>query len=282
MCKKTRIWLMVGACLVILGLALFAFAMRAYRWDFTNLSTVKFETVTHTVFDAFRNISVNTDTADITFLPTQDGSCQVVCYEAENVRYTVAVRDGVLTVQQIDEKQWYDYMGITVETPSITVYLPEGAYGDLMVKDHTGDVEISQDLGFESLTISVTTGHVLVSNGAYSGDVNIRVSTGKTMLENVRCKNLISTGDTGDVSAENVIAEKEISICRSTGDVRFDGCDASQIFVETDTGDITGTLLSEKVFLAETDTGEVQVPKTTAGGKCEVRTDTGDIRLEIA
>ena len=44
---------------------------------------------------------------------------------------------------------------------------------------------------------------------------------------------------------------------------------------------MTGTLRSEKVFLVESDTGSIEVPKTTTGGRCEIRTDTGDIRIDI-
>ena len=80
---------------------------------------------------------------------------------------------------------------------------------------------------------------------------------------------------------QNVIAAETFSIERSTGNVTFDGCDAAEIWVETDTGDVTGTFLSEKCFLAKTDTGTVAVPKSTAGGKCEVTTDTGDIKLNV-
>jgi len=80
---------------------------------------------------------------------------------------------------------------------------------------------------------------------------------------------------------KNVNAAEKFSIERSTGDVKFDGCDAAEVFVKTDTGDVTGTLLSEKVFIVETDTGKVDVPKTVNGGRCEITTDTGDINISI-
>ena len=72
-----------------------------------------------------------------------------------------------------------------------------------------------------------------------------------------------------------------MNIERDTGSVRFDGCDGDAIYVETDTGDVTGTLLTDKVFITKTDTGSVDVPKSINGGRCEISTDTGDIRIEI-
>ena len=77
------------------------------------------------------------------------------------------------------------------------------------------------------------------------------------------------------------MAEK-FSVTRTTGYVKLDGCDASEIVIKTDTGDVTGTLLTEKVFIAHTDTGRVKVPNTTSGGRCEITTDTGNIKITIA
>jgi DUF4097 and DUF4098 domain-containing protein YvlB len=81
---------------------------------------------------------------------------------------------------------------------------------------------------------------------------------------------------------ENVIATEKISVERTTGDVKFAFCDAGEIFVKTDTGDVTGSLLTDKVFITETDTGKIHVPKLTTGGRCEISTDTGDIKISIS
>ena len=80
---------------------------------------------------------------------------------------------------------------------------------------------------------------------------------------------------------KNVIATERFSIERDTGDVILEGCDAAEIFIETDTGDVRGTLLSEKVFITETDTGRVSVPSSITGGRCEITTDTGNIKINI-
>ena len=114
-----------------------------------------------------------------------------------------------------------------------------------------------------------------------AGDITLGVSTGKAELSDVRCKSLRSSGTTGDISLSNVIAEQSFSIDRSTGYVEFDECDAAGIYVETDTGDITGSLLSGKAFTVQTDTGAVDVPHTASGGRCELSSDTGDIKIEI-
>lgn len=98
---------------------------------------------------------------------------------------------------------------------------------------------------------------------------------------NVTCRNILLNGSTGDISLKNVNAAGKISIERSSGDVVFAGADAAEIFVKTDTGNVTGALLTEKIFITESSTGDVNVPKTTTGGNCKISTTTGDIKIYI-
>ncbi len=320
MSKKTKIWLVIATSLVVVGLILFTVVMTVYHWDFTKLSTEKYETNTYEISQPFRAISMNTDTADILFVVSDEGMGRVVCYEEENSKHSVSVQEGNLSISVADDRGWYEYIGINFSTPKITVYIPRGQYGALLVRSSTGDIEIPKDFRFESIDIrestgnivcyapvtdavkmktstgsicvengsantldlSVSTGGITVSDVACRGDVTIEVSTGKTSLSDVTCKSVISRGDTGDISLKNVFAAEKFAIERGTGDVTFDGADAAEIVVRTDTGDVTGTLLSQKTFMAESDTGRVDVPKTVTGGRCEITTGTGDIRIKIS
>ena len=317
--KKTKIWLVIATALIVVGCVIFGGVMTMLQWDFTKLSTVKYETNDYEIDENYKNISIVTDTADIVFMPSQNSKSSIVCHEQKNVKHSVTVKDDTLVIAVVDTRKWYEYIGINIGTPKITVYLPNAEYEKLFIKESTGNVEIPNNFRFESMDIStstgdvkndasasesikiktstgnirvenisaealdlsVSTGEITVCDVTCQGDVKIHVSTGKTKLTDIACKNLTSSGNTGDISLKNVIATEKFSLERSTGDVKFDGCDAAEISVKTDTGDVTGTLLSEKVFLAETDTGRVEVPKTATGGRCEITTDTGDIRIKI-
>lgn len=317
--KTTKIWLITAACLVLAGGILFAGAVSTAGGDIKKLSTVKFETNTHAVDEYFGSISMLTETADITFIPSPDGTCSVECYEAEDARHSVAVEDGALVIKLDEQSTRQSYIGFNVESPRITVYLPKAEYTALSITESTGDVDIPNAFSFQSIDItsdtgsvelsasaaglikiaastgdidvedisageldlSVTTGEVDVSDVSCAGDITVGVSTGKAELSDVRCRNLISSGSTGDISLSDVIAQERFSVDRSTGYVEFDECDAAEIYVETDTGDITGSLLSGKVFITRSDSGNVYVPKTATGGRCELSSDTGDIKIEI-
>ena len=319
MTKTTGVWLLTAFSLILLGLILFGGVMTMLKWDFLKLSTSVYETNRYELQENCKNITIVTDTAHIVFVPSENSKGTVACYETTNKKHSVTATEGNLVIEVNDTRKWYELIGLNFRTPKITVSLPAGEYGTLSIRSSTGDIEIPKDFMFESidisestgyvqtrasasdyvkiktstgdiqaenisaasLALSVSTGKVTVSNVTCTGDVSVNVSTGKTVMTDVVCQNMDSNGSTGKISLQNVAASGTLSIKRSTGDVHFDGCDAAEIYVTTDTGSVTGTLLSEKVFIAASDTGRIDVPKTVTGGRCEITTDTGDIRLSV-
>lgn len=297
--KNKRIWFIVASSLVIAGLILFAAVMTALDWDFTKLNTAKYETNTYTVIEKFRKIHIYTEEADILFTPSEDDTCKVVCYEKENCQHIIDVQNESLYIRAANNRKWYEYIGINFSTPKLTVSIPQNEYDALFIKSSTGDVHIPKNFAFEILDISVSTGDITNYASAMktmkiatsTGDIrvdnitvkdlNLTVSTGDIYLTDIQCVRITSKGSTGNISFKNVIAEENFSIESSTGDVKFDGCDASEIFVRTDTGNVTGSLLSGKIFTTKTSTGNIRVPQSVPGGKCLVTTSTGDIRLEV-
>ena len=280
MSKTTKKWIIIAFSLLLVGSIIFAGVMTMLKWDFTKLSTDKYVTNKHIISDNFQNISILTDTADIELIASENDQCLVVCYEEQNAKHSVIAEDGTLKISLKDNRKWYEHIGVSFCSPKITVYIPEREYGEVYVKASTGDIKAENVLA-KGLEILVSTGRIEASNINCENDIKLSVSTGDTNLSDTKCKSLTSFGSTGDISLKNVIAKEKLSVKRSTGDIKLKGSDANELFITTDTGDIKGSLLSNKVFIANSDTGSVNVPKTTGGGKCEVITDTGDIKLEI-
>ena len=109
------------------------------NWNFGKLSTAEYKANTYVIDNAFADISLNTRTADITFTPSADGKCKVVCYEEDNLNHTVTAEDNTLKIQLVDQRKWYSYIGIRLDSPKITVYLPAGEYGALTLRVSTGN-----------------------------------------------------------------------------------------------------------------------------------------------
>ena len=179
------------------------------------------------------------------------------------------------------------YGGIDIRTDTGDVRCEAETNGSVSIQTATGDIvwEDPEDPGplliAGDMALSVSTGHIRITNLNCDGKASVHVSTGKTEMERFTCVSLESTGSTGRITLTEVIAGDSISIQRSTGDVTFERCDAPDIRVKTDTGDVTGTLLTGKEFLTETDTGKVDVPRYAPGGTCEIKTDTGDIKISV-
>lgn len=314
-------WFVVSALVLIaVGTLLFTAAFIASGFDFSKLDTAKYETHTYTATENFEMIEIKSDEANIILKPSEDGELKVDCTERKNVKHEVFVENNTLRIIAVDKRAWYDRLTLFSFKPqSITVYLPSEHYKSLTILTDTGDVSVPDSFSFGDAEITANTGDVnfdASSDGnlkikTSTGDINIigvhtktldlsvstgrinaksidceetlsvKVSTGKTFMKDVFCKSLVSIGSTGDITLKNAVAFDGFNIERSTGDVRFDNCDAGQITVKTSTGDVTGTLRSEKVFITKTSTGKSDVPDTISGGRCEITTSTGDITIRI-
>lgn len=315
--RATKVWLVIGTSLILIGCTTFACVMSLFEWDFSKLSTVKYETNNYEISEELENLSIKTDTADIIFAVSEDGKCRVECYEEKKAKHSVAVRDGTLAVEVTNNRRWYDYIGIDFSFPKITVYLPKTEYTSLLVNGRTGNIKLpgeftfknidvslstgavdiftdasdkikiktttgdihAEDISSGTLILSASTGEVTVSDVNCEGDITVETTTGNAYLTDIACKSVISTGNTGSIYLNNVVAEK-FSLKRSTGNIKLDSCDAAEIFAETSTGDVKGSLLTNKMFITKTSAGKIDVPNSTTGGKCEIKTGTGDIEIK--
>lgn len=300
MSKAMKKWLIAAALLSALGFAVFAGSMAALGFDFSKLSTMKYETNTYEVNGKFDKISIDSDITDIVFAQSDDESCKVVCFEAERMKHSVSCTNNTLKICMTDERKWYDYICVSFASPTMTVYLPQSEYTSLLIDTDTGDIDIPESFSFNELEIETDTGNVNcianvsdiikiesdtgnigISSAASGCDIDIKTDTGSIKLTDSTCTDFTAESDTGDISLVNVAAVNRICVESDTGNIKLKNSDAAALSLETDTGDVTGTLLSEKIFIAKSHTGNVNVPKTQTGGKCEIITDTGDIKIDI-
>lgn len=298
--KTLKVWLIVAGSLVAVGLILIGVCVFCFGDMLAKDFEEKYETNTFDITEPFRDISISGETEDIVFEISPDENCHIASYHHIHVINNVSVENGTLTVTTDDQRKWNEYVDINFKQPTITVYLPAGEYSSLMIRETTGDIKIPSNFSFETVDVSLstgdincyasvsermkietTTGDILVADCSV-GSMEINVTTGDATVSDVRCDTFLSTGTTGEILLKDVIVSGKLSVERSTGDVCFERSDAGEINVENKTGDVAGSLLSEKVFLTETATGSVSVPKTAAGGTCTINTTTGDIKITIA
>lgn len=299
--KKIKVWLIIATCLILAGCIIFTGVMTMLKWNFSRLGADRHETSTHKITEDFTKIKISTITADVEILPSEDGECKIICYEEKKVKHDVRVESGELVIKAQDNRKWYDYITIfSFNSPKITIYLPTDKATALNIESSTGDITIAKGFAFENISINVSTGSIHLDSlkarglnlSTSTGSINIRdvvcdgriitsVSTGNTTISQAYCRGLSSTSRTGDIELINVVALGNFSFETRTGDIEFNSCDANEIYARTNTGDIEGTLRSDMIFLAKTSTGDIDVPRSTTGGKCELETSTGDIEVRV-
>lgn len=310
--KLILIPIIIGSVLLVAGGTIFAIGLAGSAKN-------KSVTNTYELKEDFNNINVDLQVADLEFKVATDGNEKVVCEETTIYYHTVNVADNTLSIKGINNKKWYNFFDLGINKIKVTVYMNAGEYSELTVKSSTGDVNVPHDYSFNNMKVEVSTGNVKINSDvkealnvksstgdfdisemstksltakASTGYVNlnkvaveenieINTSTGKIHLTDTTAKNLKAKASTGNVTLTNSVMKENINITASTGNVKFEDSDADTLNIKTDTGDVKGTLLTSKIFYVKTDTGKVNVPKSTTGGICEIETDTGDVSIQI-
>ena len=282
--KKSKLTLF-AVSLVAAGLVIAAVGLWAVDFNFSKLSLGRLTANTYTIEEDFSKICIDTDVNDVIVVPTDDGSCRVVCLEEVSYYHTVSVENRTLTVTVQDERQWYEHIGIySGDFYSVTVYVPKKAYEDLTVTCDTADVDVQSGFSFGMADIQTSTGNIKWKGGMVN-ELFLSVSTGDIQVDNTGCQNLTAKTSTGDIFLNSTVITQKLFAKTDTGDVRFDKLDAKTMDVHTDTGDVKGTVLSNKTFIADADTGKVLVPTPIDGpvGEdiCTITTETGDISITL-
>ena len=296
--KSVKIWLITAFSLILVGAMIFGGALAVLKWDLSGFWKNSFEKEEYVFTEAVKSISVSVKEAKVEIVSTTASAVSVKTNEHKNAKHTVTLTDGVLSIEVDDQRAWYEHI-FSFGSPTVTVELPEGVYGDLRVEAKTGDVTVDKGLTFGNVAVSVRTGDIKclasargdASLKASTGDIEVKnaafgvlslsVSTGDIELENVRAAAVTVASGTGDVALKNTLLSGALHVDVGTGNVSFEDFDAAEIFVKTRTGDVKGSILSEKVFIASARTGKKDVPKTTSGGRCEITTGTGDIIITV-
>lgn len=317
--NSKRIAIMIAVIMITVGSITSVCAMAAIGFDFTKMNTVSFETNTYAVDDGFTSISVNGAECDIKLRPSGDGSCKVVCHESDKISHTVSVENNELIVERHDNRRWYEYIGAYWGSMEVVIYIPQGEYEELYALNLSGDIDIPEGYTFgsaeiqstsgninfkadvsgelsiqttsgdiyigeitsENLAAASTSGNLTIKNVTAQNAIGIQTVSGDVEVSGVRCKNIAADTSSGDLEFRDVIMTDDMYVESVSGDVDLYRCDADSLWINTSSGDVSGTLLTEKIFLTDTSSGDIDVPRSTSGGKCEITTVSGDIEFDI-
>ena len=308
-----KLFVFLGICLIIIGGLIVTFGIVNGNGVNNNMIEKEYD-----LTESFENIEIDIDTADIEFIKSDVNKVKVT--EKEKEYHKVNVIDNRLVIRSYNELKWFERIfNFSFKKMKVQIYLNKTSFDKLNINESTGDIKMPSDFNFNDAIVNLSTGDVsfnakvtndlsidsstgkvtirnfdgrdIVINGStgdlelinsvLTGDLVVSRSTGDITLANVRANNLKGKTSNGDFTLVDVLITNQINVKTSTGDIELDGSDAATLYIETTTGKVTGTLLTEKVFVVETSTGKVNVPKTQSGGLCEIHTSTGKVNIEI-
>ena len=287
--------IIVGSVLTVTGSVLFGIGLKNEKLD-------RAEVVhTYAITEAVNSISIDTKTADIEFKVSEDGESKVVCKEREKEFHSVSVKDGTLSIVYGEDLPWYErWFDFYLNKMNVSIYLPSATYDSLTLKGSTGDVIVNKEYSFKDVNVTMSTGDITFASNV-TNNCKINTSTGSISVNEVTAKEMelkASTGSikmdtvnvsgtlkletsTGKVTLNKVLTNGDMNIHTSTGDITIVDSDATNVTLEASTGDVNATFLTSKIIYASTSTGSIDVPHLTTGGRCDIKTSTGDIKVRI-
>ena len=230
----------------------------------------------------FTNFKFECDVSDIEFKVSPDGKKKVTFTEEKKLVHEYTVSDNTLVIKQKDTRKWYEHIlsfsGLHMKS---TIYLPAAAYGNIDVKNATGDLVVPSDFTFENITAKQSTGNMDIK-AKVNDSLDLQASTGNIKLLNMDPKSVTLKASTGNFYLENLNVEGDININMpdggSTGSVTLTNVTSNNLSVRTSTGDmkLTNVVVTNKIYL-KASTGDIKLNDVDAH-EIEIKTSTGDIK----
>lgn len=265
-------------------------------------------------------IKIDTIESRVEILPIEGDEWRVECKETEKLSHTIDLTDGILTVKQTDNRQWYDYIGILngFLKNSVTVYLPRGTYELLDIASTSGGIKVHEGFAFVNaelkntsgsismassvegaLTVRNTSGSITVSGGVggnlttqntsgstrvlggVNGALQIHSNSGRIEVKDATPTKAEVSNTSGSIYLENVICKESCSIKNTSGSIELAYCDAMSFDVRNTSGSIRASLLSAKTFDCHSVSGGVNTPRDGNGGTFRANSTSGSIRVTV-
>ena len=318
--EKNTVWIKIALFSLMAGGILTSAALVALQFDLKKLNTEHYTTQTYQITEAFQNIEIHIPEYNIRFLTSDSDDCNIVYHKKEQLFPSIQVEDNTLTIQAIEHGKWYDWLQFNLfgEEPEFFIYLPQKEYEALQINTRSGDIELAEAFTFNELNIKAISGNIYttatakerisaetVSGNIYLGDTSIQSgklssTSGQIRLSSINCNTLLDTSTvsgeleatdltcsnftmdstSGNIFLENV-SSTTIHLESVSGNIHLKNSDADTLRLQTISGDIEGTLLTEKIFLTDTRSGNIRVPSSLSGGKCEIKTTSGNIDISV-
>ena len=263
-----KTFVILGAILLVAGLAVFVGGMTAGGWDFSILNTVRYTQKSYDAAGAVTSVHIEYSDASIAVEYSETAENVHIDYpvrlnerDEESAQIEITEEGGTLAViEHVDwEKNLFQWsLG---NSPAVRVVLPAGqnialdlytqngsislnadgeALPSLDLHSNNGSISASGALTVaEDATFSTSNGSVEVSGVSAAGDLTLRTSNGSVRAENISADSLEARSSNGSLRLADIAAADSLTAKTAHGSVElFGDITAKMLTVSTSAGDI--------------------------------------------
>lgn len=263
-----KIFVILGAILLVAGVAVFVGGMTAGGWDFSILNTVRYTQKSYDAEGAVTSVHIEYSNAAIAVEYSETAETVHIDYpvrlnerDEESAQIEITEEGGTLAViEHVDwEKNLFQWsLG---NSPAVRVVLPAGqnialdlctqngsvslnadgeALPSLDLHSNNGSISVSGTLTVaESAAFSTTNGSVEVSGVSAAGDLTLRTSNGSVRAENISADSLEARSSNGSLRLADIAAADSLTAKTAHGSVElFGNVTAKMLTASTSAGDI--------------------------------------------
>ena len=316
-----RILFLISVSLVIIGILISGIALASCGFSFNTMSNVNSIQKSYNTTEDFSDIHVDDACGffDIKIEISDIEKPEISYVGPDNITLTYETKDGKLTVKTDDTRGFFGQNLGFVGATQLTLRLPDKSYGNVKIENASGNISISgitaknldvlvasgtvnisdsslaavsvdtasgdvyiRDSSASSILTDTASGDVTMRSLTVSGSVSVDIGSGDVEVDSCELGSFSGEGGSGDYEFENTLVSSDLKVDVGSGDIEFSRSDAKELWINTASGDIEGTLLTGKQFDADSSSGRVRVPSSASeGGKCYLRTGSGDIEIRV-
>lgn len=263
-----KTFVILGAILLVAGVAVFVGGMTAGGWDFSILNTVRYTQKSYDAEGAVTSVHIEYSDASIYVEYSETAERVHIDYpvrlnerDEESAQIEITEEGGTLAViEHVDwEKNLFQWsLG---NSPAVRVVLPAGqnialdlytqngsvslnadgeALPSLSLHSNNGSISVSGTLTVaEGAAFQTDNGSVNVSGVSAAGDLTLRISNGSMRAENISADSLEARSSNGSLRLADIAAADSLTAKTAHGSVElFGNVTAKMLTASTSAGDI--------------------------------------------
>lgn len=213
----------LGAILLVAGILLGTIGFASVGFNPDKLQrNVDFEQKQYVVeSDKVKAIKVADVNNTIEATRSADRNITITYYESDKDRYEIGVgADGKLSMHYIDDRKWYEYIGINwgLKDTHVTVALPADYRSDLELTTVNGTVNVEDQMA-GTLRAATTNGNIRFNKVDATGEANVSTVNGQVTLSGLKADSLVARCMNGRVQVDGVSVNASIDMSTTNGSI---------------------------------------------------------------